>query len=211
MPAQYGSKWSTSGPQATEDVPLPSGETVLARRPGVQGLIKAGVINELDALTGLVDLKHNQRVNPSKKAKTKGAKPQDFTGAQMSNEEIKSLLSDTDKLDQILRVAGRVAAYCVVRPSLRLHWRESEDPRDGKVISLDLTEEERVEIIVDIKAKSPFPEDPVLFTDEVDMEDLMFLMNFAVGGTRDLAQFRAELHESVAGVVALQDVPLPTE
>lgn len=205
MPAQYGSKWSTSGPQATEDVPLPSGEVVLARRPGVQGLIKAGVINDLDALTGLVDLNHNQRVNPSKKAKGRGAKPQAPGSIQMSNEEIKSLLSDTGKLDQILRVAGRVAAYIVVRPSLRLHWRESEDPRDGKVIFLDLTEEERE------RDNSDFPEDPVLYTDEVDMEDLMFLMNFAVGGTRDLAQFRTELDESVAGVVAIQDVPLPTE
>lgn len=197
MPAQYGKKWSNKG--KTEDVTLPSGEVVLARRPGVQGLIKAGIINELDSLTGLVDRAHNQRVNPSKKAKGKGAKP---VTENMSNDEIRELLGDKGKLDNVLKVAAKVAVYIVVRPTLRAHWLDIPD-EEGNITQVELGDEEREEIREAAQQESKFPEDPVLFTDEVDMEDTMFLMNYAVGGTRDLAQFRSQLDESVASVESL--------
>lgn len=202
MPAQYGKKWATQG--QAEDVTLPSGEVVSARRPGVQGLIKAGIINELDSLTGLVDANHNQRVNPSKKAKGKGAKP---VSENLSNAEIKELLGDEGKLENVLRVAAKVAVYVVVRPTLRPHWAEEKDD-DGKTVYRELTAIERAAIKVELMETAKFPEDPILFTDEVDMEDTMFLMNYAVGGTRDLAQFRSQLDESVASVESLKDLSL---
>jgi hypothetical protein len=46
----------------------------------------------------------------------------------------------------------------------------------------------------------------LLYADEVDLQDRVFIMNFAVGGTRDLARFRREHRESVARISDEQDL-----
>ena len=54
---------------------------------------------------------------------------------------------------------------------------------------------------------SPGLRDPdVLYVDEVDIEDRMFILNFALGGTRNLERFREELADSVRPVQAGEGV-----
>jgi len=51
---KHGSGWKKSSPNAATEVTMPSGETAMLRRPGVQGLISEGLLDSLDTLTALV-------------------------------------------------------------------------------------------------------------------------------------------------------------
>jgi hypothetical protein len=48
------------------ELELPSGNTCLVKRPGVQGLIKLGVLDSLDSLTALVQKQHLDTNDPKK-------------------------------------------------------------------------------------------------------------------------------------------------
>ena len=144
-----------------EDVRCPSGQMALCRRPGVQGLILAGALEEMDSLSAVVDKKHIKRV--------KGEETVD----------VDSLMGDTDQIKEVLAVADRVVQYIVVKPPLTLPPADEADRVDG-----------------------------VLYVDMVDMEDRLFLMNFAVGGTRDAESFRIERAEALGSLVDGNEVPV---
>lgn len=54
-------------------------------------------------------------------------------------------------------------------------------------------------------------DDELLYTDEVDEEDKMFIFQVVTGGTTDIAEFRRESGTAVAAVRGRQDLALPTE
>lgn len=195
MPAQqekkYGKVWGNQAEQF-RDLVLPTGETVLVRRPGVTGLMQAGILGDLDVLTSLVDKKH---VKPHTTGK--GRQPK----AKTKTEEVADILKNPEQLEAVRRVCLKVVAYVVVRPTVRLHFTEVPDPRDGKRIYMDIPQGER-----DLAPSLEYPEDPVVYTDAVDFEDAMFMLNYAVGGTSDLQSFRGQLGESMASLESLQDV-----
>jgi hypothetical protein len=147
--------WLNNGLGAVEDVILPSGQLVMLRRPGVEGLAKAGVLNNLDSLSALISEKHVQRVN----------------GKQQVN--MQTLLSDDDNMAQVQHVVDRVACYCVVKPEVKM------TPND-------------------VTRREP----GVVYADMVDLLDKMFILNYVVGGTRDLESFRGELKHVLGGVAA---------
>lgn len=49
-------------------------------------------------------------------------------------------------------------------------------------------------------------EEDLLYVDEVDLDDKMFILDFAVGGTRDLEKFRTETDGRMAAVQSSQSV-----
>lgn len=51
----------------------------------------------------------------------------------------------------------------------------------------------------------------VLYVDEIDDEDKMFILQVVTGGTTDLEQFRAQHSANVVAVRGLENVELPTE
>jgi hypothetical protein len=51
--------------------------------------------------------------------------------------------------------------------------------------------------------------DDLLYVDEVDLEDKMFVMQFVLGGTRDLERFRKEQEATVGGLGSLTQGVLP--
>lgn len=69
-----------------------------------------------------------------------------------------------EQMQDILKLMDAVTIYCVVEP---------------KVAPVPLVGEER--------------DEDILYVDEVDLEDKMFIMQYAVGGTKDLERFRVEL------------------
>jgi hypothetical protein len=87
-----------------------------------------------------------------------------------SEVEMSSILSDPTKFQELLDLADSVTVACCVDPKV------SPAPvgHDGKVLSVD----------------DPERDEDVLYVDEVDFNDKMFIFNFAVGGTADLEQFR---------------------
>lgn len=94
--------WLSQGLGVLEDLELPTGQLVLVRRPGVEGLMKAGVIKNLDSLTSIV-AKHIQTVE----------------GKNGPQQELNiSDLMEDQKLDEIVHVIDKVLCYCVVKPQV---------------------------------------------------------------------------------------------
>lgn len=160
-----------SGIGGASDVRCPSGQLALVKRPGVQGLIEAGVLHDVDSLTGLVDQKHLKRVKG-------GAQPE--INAQ-------SLMKDPEQLERVVSVVDKVLVYVVVKPKLHLTYEENEHGT-------------RKPIEVGDRKKG------LVYTDQVELDDKMFIFNYAVGGTRSLERFRKLSADAVAGVDSEQDV-----
>lgn len=96
-----------SGPEAAsgpEDLTLPSGQLVLARKPGLQQLMVEGVLHKMDNLTALVDKKH------IKKGKTGG--PEAIN--------VQSLLEDQKSLANVLHTVDRVVCAVVLKPKVQM-------------------------------------------------------------------------------------------
>lgn len=153
--------WVSGGVGGMEDLRVPSGQLCLVRRPGLEGLIKAGILRNMDSLTALVDQKH------VKKAK-KG---------QQAQLDVESVMKDEKALEQILYTVDKVVCHVVVKPEVH--------PAPN-----------------DVTRRKP----GVVYTDMVDLQDKMFIFNFAVGGTRDLESFRGGLDAAVGGLEAGQGV-----
>lgn len=98
--------WISGGVGGMEDLTVPSGQLCLVRRPGMEGLMKAGVLRNVDSLSQIVNEKHLMRV------KGKGKAP--------ATEEINisSLLGDDTALEEVTNVIDKVVAHCVVKPEI---------------------------------------------------------------------------------------------
>lgn len=96
--------WLSSGAGGLEDLVVPSGQTCLVRRPGLEGLLKAGVLRNLDTLSAIVDQKHLKKT-------AKGAPPK---------VNVSSLMSDEKALSDIMLAVDKVVSFCVVKPEVHL-------------------------------------------------------------------------------------------
>lgn len=124
--------WANNvGTTTAEDLVCPSGQLALVRRPGLQGLIEAGVLHNVDSLTGLVDEKHIKRV------KGGGAQPKIDT---------KKIMKDPKALSEIMDVVDKVVVHVVVKPPLKLTYTEDEAgdrtpvERKSGVVYVDMVE-----------------------------------------------------------------------
>lgn len=155
--------WGSSS-DGLEDLTVPSGQLCLVRRPGVQGLIQAGVLHDMDSLTAIVEDKHVGRAAGKKSV------------------DVRALLQNTAALDNVMRLADRIICYVVVKPTVVMPPDDVTLRRQG-----------------------------VIYADMVDIEDKMFIVNYAVGGTRSLERFRGELQDVIRDVVPGEDLSLPSE
>ena len=96
--------WLSGGLGGMEDLEVPSGQVCLVRRPGLEGLIKAGVLRNVDSLSAIVSAKHVKKT-------TKG---------QDSDINVSSILEDPEALDSILHTVDKVVCYCVVKPEVHM-------------------------------------------------------------------------------------------
>ena len=131
-------------------VVCPSGQPVKVRRLGMRGLIAAGVLQETDLLTALVDKEHLQRVK----------------GAPSVN--AKKLMEDPKAIARALEVVYRIVAFAVVEPELLEPPANEADRLEDKI-----------------------------YADEIEIEDVMFLLNYVMGGSKDLERFRSEFEKSI--------------
>lgn len=154
--------WGSENAQgALTDLVLPSGQMVLAQRPGPEGVMAAGLLDDLDVLSGIL---------PSN-----GQKP-------TRNFDAKAVAKDPKMLVQGMKLVDRIVVHVVIKPELT---PEPADPQDREVGKI--------------------------YPSSVGLEDKMFIFNWAVGGTRDLATFRQQFSESVADVAPGEDVVDPSE
>lgn len=155
-PTAWGSAPGVSGPV---DLILPSGQLVLARKPGLQQLMVEGVLHKMDNLTALVDSRHVK--------KGQRGKPDAVN--------VQGLLDDPEALKGILHTVDRVLCAVVIRPHVEMTPNDITRRVNG-----------------------------VIYADTVDIQDKMFLFNWALGGSADIERFRRE-SEEVVGSLATGD------
>lgn len=161
-----------------QELELPSGNVALVKRPGPEALLSNGILP--DTLMPIVQ----QAIS-----KGKGLRPQDT----------QSMMEDPEQIAGMLESMNRLLVHVVVEPVVAYHQCQAEIGAEWVLISEDDRGSE--EPCSNCGVKHP-GDDDVIYTDEVDLEDKMFVFQYAVGGTRDLERFRSE---HAAGLGNLSD------
>lgn len=99
------------------------------------------------------------------------------TGKVESSDLLKTIAGgeNLEMLREMMRATDRIAAFCVTEPTVVWHEREV------RVEGAESTFEE-------IPEGERDPE--IVYTDEMELEDKMFIFQLAVGGSSDLNRFR---------------------
>jgi len=146
-----------------EDLECPSGQLALVRRPGLEGLMSAGVLHQMDTLTPLIE---------QHKANATGKRAKAVDEQNAMNE----ILKDPNKMTELIHLLDRVLCHCVVKPEIEMTPNDPTRRAPG-----------------------------VIYADQVDLEDKLFIFNFAVGGSRSVARFRSESSALVGGLQLLEE------
>jgi hypothetical protein len=93
------------------------------------------------------------------------------------NKALEGIQADPERIVDIIRMADAITVHCVIQPQV--------EPVPERGVERD---------------------EDTLYVDEVDLEDKMFIMNFAFGGARDLEPFRTKLTKHVGSVSPVQDL-----
>lgn len=174
MPPTINNVWAnTSAEGTTVHLTTPSGQTCHATRLGLPGIVKAGVLGEADSLTAFVDKKHIKRVRGGK-------------GVEDHDEiNMESIMNDPDQLGKIVMLVDRVLPLVVQDPKIYLHFTDEKDDA-GKDVTVRVPDDKR--------------ETDGVYTDQIGLEDKMYLFNWTVGGTGDAERFSGEASSVVAAV-----------
>lgn len=165
------SVWSSTTPAGVEqELTLPSGQTCLAKKMSIEGVVATGLLNEVDILTQMVD-KHTRMVKGGKGV---------ADGVQVDN----SLLKDPEALGAVMGLTDRLIPHIVISPAIRRHWTETTV---GKT---------KVTKMIPIKDREP----GVVYTDQIDLHDKMHLFEWSLGGLTEFSSFRRESDSSVGTV-----------
>lgn len=114
--------------------------------------------------------------------KAKGGKNSAKSQQMTEDIALAQLAKDPDKLAELLDAVDKIVILTVIEPPLQLPPDNWHDREDG-----------------------------VVYVDTIDLEDKMYLTNFAVGGTRDVAKFRGEFNERVERLADVENVEESTE
>jgi hypothetical protein len=118
--------WATNSAEGdAEELTLPSGQTCLAVKLGMEGLISAGILSEADSLTAIVTEKHVRKVRGGNGV---------ADGIQVDN---KSLLKDAGAMMSIITLADKALPHIVEEPEVRLHYVTNKDGSTTKIPKAD--------------------------------------------------------------------------
>ena len=174
-------QWVSKTAGDDEDVLLPSGNVARVRRVGPEAFLTQGIMP--DAITPVVEKAIRSK---------KGLKPQQQA----------ELASDPKQIGSLVEMLDRTMCYAVVQPQVQM---PPACKLCGELNTVGATQhDEGSEDFHEFQPGDRLP--GVLYADRVDLEDKMFVMNFVVGGTRDLERFRSEFGAGLAGLSAGQGV-----
>lgn len=122
--------WGSIG--GYEDLTVPSGQLCLVKRPGVQGLMAAGVLHNIDGLTAMVNQKHIKRVKGGPSSVAPGV-------PDPASLDMQSILKDPEALDSIMHTVDRVVCHVVIKPEVTMTPNDVTRRRDG-VIYADMVD-----------------------------------------------------------------------
>lgn len=185
--ATSASAWKKNESSALVD--LPSGNVAKIRRPGIPELMAAKVLP--DSITpkaqAAIDRAQGKKIDES---------------SAMTEDDF-----DIDEVAEMVDSFDQIAEMVFVEPPVRFHKvkvgervappkNEKASPRTFAVYE-QIPEDERDEDYV--------------YTDQIDMEDKVFVFNYAVGGTPDLERFRREYGNAMGGVSSSEGVEMSPE
>lgn len=200
---QPNNVWGSSSLGKSVFLTCPSGQTVQAKVIGLQGVMATGVMGEADSLTAFVG-KHFV------KAVREGGKP--------PTEEIDAarLMKSPDTLRKIVKMVDGLMPHVVVDPKVFCHYRvvnpgtDKEDtlmiPPAERVCHCGLREDHR-----EHHDHGGHTFRGAIYTDMIDLQDKMFLFNFAMSAVQDAESFRAESESALGNVADGPSVPVPTQ
>lgn len=105
------------------------------------------------------------------------------------------ILEDPKKMQDMLQMVDAITLYCVVQPKVYPISKREEIMADDS-----LTPEEQLNQL-----------DNLMFIDEVDEEDKMFIFQWAVGGDRNVDRFRDEQSKLLESLPTSEDVAVPAK
>lgn len=129
MPGQTRSTKKQYGLGRTDatELLLPSGNTCLVKRPGVQGLIKAGLLDSLDSLTSIVQVEHIDANDPKKMAAA-----------------VSKMAADPARINEALDVVDKAVCFAVVAPKVFMPPPDGETRMEDAVYADDVDEEDKM-------------------------------------------------------------------
>lgn len=95
-------------------------------------------------------------------------------------------------MSAMMRVTDKLAAYCIVEPKTFWHERVVGKDKDGNDVFEDIPDSER--------------DGECLYTDDIEMDDKVFLFQYCTGGSTDLSQFRSPADSPLAVVLPSGEV-----
>jgi hypothetical protein len=181
------SQWKTKARPEGQDIPLPSGNVARVRSLAPDAFLSSGLIPQ--PLMPLI-----QKAIHTKK----GLNPKDLE-RQLGGD-------DPTMLGTALELFDRVLSYCMMEPGIEMpppciHCSEYANKPQHQDRAVDgyhrYVEGDR--------------DKDILYADQVDMEDKMFIFQWALGGTNDLREFRDQLEAGVEATPGRQGVQLPAK
>lgn len=151
---------SNSAAGQTEELILESGQTCLAKKMSIDGMIESGMLAEADALTAQMT-KYTRKVKGGKKA----------DGVEIDEA---ALLRDSSGIQAMVALMDKALPHIVISPVVRLHYTETKVGKTTVTKTIPLDERE----------------EGVIYTDQVDFADKAELFNWAAGGLAAMLQFR---------------------
>lgn len=110
------------------------------------------------------------------------------TGQAPSEESLSPMLDDPKKLAELMQLADDVVVYCCLDPKVahppKIMVMDDEGNPSEQAVAFD----------------DPSRDEDILYVDEVDLSDKMYIFNIAVGGPSDMAPFRQEQKSDVVAV-----------
>lgn len=172
------SAWQSKAGAKPQDVELPSGNVALLRQIPITDMLAQKMFP--DSLSSIISEKVGQGTTKDAKSKGKDGKT---VVKEPSNDDIKDVMGDPDKILELFDLFDKVLASAVVEPKVKYHKEDS-----GEVI--DWADRD----------------DEFLYTDQVDLEDKLFIFNYCIGGSKDLERFRTEFGDALGGMEAVSGV-----
>jgi hypothetical protein len=173
---------------------------VLVRRPDPMIMIDEGLLDDFDTLTGIVGLKIKD---------IEGKTPAERDAAETA--QLKAFAENIAAVQDGLALMDRMVCAVVVEPVCRRPFAIERNPDGsakldarGRVVYLKNQDGKEIPILDTER------EDEIIYTDEIPVENRTFILNYAVGGTRDLESFREGLDSTVERMADVSPIQQPT-
>jgi hypothetical protein len=166
--------WGDSTPVgAPIELTTPLGQTLLAKKVSIEGLLEMGILTMADSLTPLMEQHTKKRMKNGP------------SGPATAEVDTNALMGDPNAMKSVMTLVDKIMPIVVVSPSVALHY---EEVTVGKTTVTRMIPQDK---------RQP----GMVYTDQIDFMDKMFIFEWAVGGLQAMLSFRQGSPTDVGSVV----------